>query len=133
MYYAEEGVGSEEMESVGHLLRFGFEEETDRIVTGSRIKEIMFLSLVSILEFPNQNLTFFFFSFPCSPFVRSCRVPSTVALAEEATLGVMDSHGTSTCLSPAPKQSRHSCVGTLRYKSWFASCIFLLQALRIFS
>lgn len=54
-------MGSEEMESVGHLLRFGFEEETDRIVTGSRIKEIMFLTLVSILEFPNQDLTFFFF------------------------------------------------------------------------
>ena len=27
------------MESVGHLLRFGFKEETDRTVTQNRIKE----------------------------------------------------------------------------------------------
>lgn len=38
------------MESACHLLRSGFKEETERIVTGCRVKEIVFLSLARILE-----------------------------------------------------------------------------------
>lgn len=52
-------MGTKEMESVGHLSRAGFREETDKIVTGSKIKDIMFLSLARILEFLNDDSTFF--------------------------------------------------------------------------
>lgn len=47
------------MESIVHLLRYGLKEETERIMTGSRSEQIIFLRLARILEFLNYDLTLF--------------------------------------------------------------------------